>query len=422
MRALSLSKEFCPFKDFQKLNPRYLLAAAHPLDKILEDVTSQASPQVKMSGGNDVEKPRGLTSTAMLVLAFLALQNCIKNIVMRAAVRGQSQFLYSAAVIATEALKLVASTAWILFIDGGSLSSICRFLTREWRRTCLLAVPAAIYNLQKTLEYVALGNLNAAVFAVLVQTKLFTTAICAVLLMGKSLRKAQVISLALLTVGCVLAQLDSSAKCDDVADASVENQGNKFIGVVATLMISFSSGFASVYTEKVIKASDKQQNPEDSKIDAEVGTVVTLKEDQQKLLPVVGEIRPPQPAQKPKPHFGLAYTQIQLAVASLVIEGLWAGATDYSKIMEHGLWYGFGYNAWLAVSMTALGGIAVAAVLKFADAILKGYATAISVVLTGLASHVLFGTVLRVEYALGMINVMAAMVLYNSTNLNLKAF
>ena len=341
----------------------------------------------------DEERPSEMSKTAMMVLAFLALQNCIKNIVMRAAVRGTGpQFLYSAAVLATEGLKVVAAGLWVFLVDGGSLRSIIRYLRLEWKKTLLLTVPAAIYNLQKTLEYVALRNLNAAVFSVLVQTKLFATAICAVALMGKTLRRAQVISLVLLTVGCVLAQIQK-ATCPDANGATEGEEvgaviGNKIVGVAATLTIAFSSGFASVYTEKVIKAADANK---------------TSDSDQQK----------PQ---------GLAYTQIQLAVSSLAIEGLWAAATDFGEIQTRGLWYGFGWEAWLAVSMTAIGGLAVAAVLKFADAILKGYATAISVVLTGLASHVLFGTVLRVEYALGMINVMAAMVLYNSTNLNLKAF
>ena len=48
-----------------------------------------------------------------------------------------------------------------------------------------------------------------------------------------------------------------------------------------------------------------------------------------------------------------------------------------------------------------------AAVLKYADAVLSGYATAISVLLTGVLSMVLFGTELRRSTAaLGMTNVL----------------
>lgn len=60
----------------------------------------------------------------------------------------------------------------------------------------------------------------------------------------------------------------------------------------------------------------------------------------------------------------------------------------------------------------------VAGVLKFADAVLKGYATAISVMLTGIFSYVFFGTTLSVEYVLGMVNVIASVILYNAKNLD----
>ena len=68
-------------------------------------------------------------------------------------------------------------------------------------------VPAAVYNFQQMLEYVALKNLDPALFAVLVQSKLLTTAIFRASLMGMRLRRSQVVSLLLLTTGVMLAQL-----------------------------------------------------------------------------------------------------------------------------------------------------------------------------------------------------------------------
>ena len=57
-------------------------------------------------------------------------------------------------------------------------------------------------------------------------------------------------------------------------------------------------------------------------------------------------------------------------------------------------------------------------VLKFADAVLKGYATAISVVLTGVLSMVLFGTELNILYFLGIGNVVCAVFLYSAKDLD----
>uniref|UniRef100_A0A7S3NJJ0 Uncharacterized protein n=1 Tax=Aureoumbra lagunensis TaxID=44058 RepID=A0A7S3NJJ0_9STRA len=340
---------------------------------------------------------------------------------MRAAVRGKADFLYSAAVIATEGMKCVASAIWIFVIDNQSIGSIFCFLKSEWRGTLLLTVPAVLYNFQKTLEYVSLRNLNAATFAVLVQTKLFTTAICAVTFMGRSLRRAQVIALILLVIGCVLAQIDpKSCSTTPISNGEDVTAQNKLIGVIATLSIAFSSGFASVYTEKVIKANDSLSSSERSPDKDSPLPLQQYKNKDSSDIDTDEKVLP-NPEESCKKKFGLAYTQIQLAFASLIIEGIWAILTDFHTIQSQGLWYGFGWEAWLAVSMTALGGIAVAAVLKFADAILKGYATAISVVLTGLVSHFLFGTILNIQYALGMINVLASMVIYNSTTLNDRA-
>ena len=177
----------------------------------------------------DVKAPEGITSAGLKVLALLAVQNCSKNLVMRYAVQDKPDFLYSAAVIGSELTKLTLSMLWILFVDKGTPASIFEFLKRDWWNAVLLAVPAAVYNLQQTLEYVALSNLDAAVFSVLVQSKLICTAIFSVVLMKKvreitelpqrkaivvtllvcsqGLRKSQVISLVLLTCGVMLANI-----------------------------------------------------------------------------------------------------------------------------------------------------------------------------------------------------------------------
>jgi len=330
--------------------------------------------------GQTEQQPRksdGISSTGLKVLALLAVQNCVKNLVTRLAVQGEAHFLYSAAVIATEGTKCTASICYVL-ATGGSPLGIYRYLRAEWRKFLLLMVPAGIYNFQQTLEYVALKNLNPALFSVLVQTKLLTTAIFSAGLMGKRLRRAQVVSLLLLTTGVMLAQL----RPDRHAEAAGESQ---MTGIVATVGIALSSGFASVYTEKVIKRHS---------------------------APAAGGDVPS----------GLAYTQIQLAATSLLIEGTWAFVTDSAAIAEHGLWYGFDHKAAIAAANSAAGGLTVAAVLKFADAVLKGYATAISVLLTGGLSVLFFGTTLSVEYALGMVNVLTSVFLYNAKDLSANAW
>ena len=110
--------------------------------------------------------------------------------------------------------------------------------------------------------------------------------------------------------------------------------------------------------------------------------------------------------------------QAQLAIVSLVILGAYALVQDYDLIVENGFFHNYDAAAAFSSLNSAVGGLIVAAVLKYANSVLKAYATASSVLLTGLASHILFGTELSVFYGLGMINIFIALILYNSKGLD----
>lgn len=328
------------------------------------------------AGDKKKEVPAGvITSTALMVLILLAVQNCSKNLLMRYVMKDQPKFLTSAAVLGSEFTKLSLSVGYILFVQRRSPQTIFRYLKEDMRNTMLLAVPASAYNLQMSLEYVALANLNAAAFSVLVQTKLIFTASFAAAVLRKRLHYAQVISLVLLTAGVMLCNYKGGS-------VDVDTNGNSTKGILATLGIALSSGFASVYTEKVIKGQGSTKR------------AVNIED------------------------YGLAYTQVQLALMSLLTIGVYAIASDFTAIVRDGLFYNFTSAAFASVLMSALGGLIVASVLKYADSVLKGYATAMSVILTGLLSMVLFGTTLSVIYFMGIINVVMAVLLYNAKDLD----
>ena len=95
-----------------------------------------------------------------------------------------------------------------------------------------------------------------------------------------SQHKEELISLVLLTIGVMLCNLK---------DRGAELTGGEMVdssrrGIIATLGIALCSGFASVYTEKVIKAKRNVTQQLPSKSD-----------------------------DSPKGQYGLAYTQVQLA-------------------------------------------------------------------------------------------------------------
>ena len=280
----------------------------------------------------------GISKTGLFVLILMAFVNCSKNLLLRFVMKEHPKFLKSAAVIGIESTKLTLSLLYIALIDKQPLSTAVTFIKRDKRNTLLMGVPAALYCIQGNLEYLALGNLDAAVFSVLVQTKLLATAGCAVLILRKKIKKVQLISLVLLTVGVMLCNMkDNSPNSNNSRRlAEIDKEMDTAKGVIATLCISACSGIASVYTEKVIKAKRN----------------ITTRSEEEKL--------PLQNEQK-QPQYGLAYTQVQLAFVSLVIMGLYCVVMESNDIIEKGFWYGFNSAAYFSILNNALGGLTVAA-------------------------------------------------------------
>jgi UDP-sugar transporter A1/2/3 len=325
-----------------------------------------------------------VSRTGLMVLTLLAVQNCSKNLLMRYVMKDSPKFLTSAAVLLSEFIKLSLSILYIIFIDKKPVQSIFQYLKDDMRNTMLLAIPASAYNLQMSLEYVALANLDAATFSVLVQTKLIFTATFAAAVLKKQLKYIQIISLVLLTVGVMLCNMNNAKPPqagDDNSSSMYAMDSKTTKGITATLGIALSSGFASVYTEKVIKGQRRPSSTSSS-------------------------------------EYGLAYSQVQLALMSLATIGVYACMKDFREIVALGLFHNFSPAAFLSVFNSAIGGLIVAGVLKYADSVLKGYATAISVIFTGLLSMLLFGTQLGIIYFMGIVNVVTAVLLYNGKDLD----
>jgi len=340
-----------------------------------DPLTSARDSQSKPTNDDPPPKPGVITSMGLKVLALLAFQNAFKNILMRFVMKDHAGFLLSTAVIVVELLKLFFSVGYIVLVLKQSPFTVVTFIRSDWKNTLLLVVPATSYSLQMTLEYIAMANIDPASFSVLVQMKMLTTALFFRTILKRRLMKKQFMSLVVLTVGVMLCSMKTGEEVEDKI-------GNKRLGIAATLGIACSSGFASVYTEKVIKTARKTSN--------------VSKE---------GE-------------FGLVHMQAQLAIVSLVILGMYAFIQDFDMIMSNGFFHNYNAAAFCSSLNSAVGGLIVAAVLKYADSVLKGYATAISVVLTGVSSNILFGTELSLFYGMGIVNVIIAVLLYNSSGLD----
>jgi UDP-sugar transporter A1/2/3 len=173
-------------------------------------------------------------------------------------------------------------------------------------------------------------------------------------------------SLLLLTFGVALVQFrddsDSASKEDE--DAIVE----RVLGLTAVAVACVISGIAGVYFEKVLKKST---------------TSVWVR-------------------------------NVQLSFFSLfpaLILGVWW--KDGDGVWEKGFFYGYNSTVVGAIACQAIGGIIVAMVVKYADNILKGFATSISIILSFLASVYLFDFIVTSTFLVGSAFVLASTYLYS---------
>merc|ERR1712224_7430 len=195
--------------------------------------------------------------------------------------------------------------------------------------TLKVAVPGLLYTLQNNLLFVSLSNLSSAVYQVTYQMKILTTAVLSVLILGKALGVSFIQWPREETHGAAVAEAPAAA-------------GNTVVGFVAVLSACCTSGLAGVYLEKILKS----------------GGSIWIR-------------------------------NIQLALFGSVTGLVGAFAQDGDKIMKDGLMQGFSPLVWGVILLQAVGGLVVAAVLKYADSILKCFGNALSIILTSTISVVM---------------------------------
>jgi UDP-sugar transporter A1/2/3 len=321
-------------------------------------------------------------------LFVITLQTALMVVLMRSSRRGEvddeksALYLTSVAVLCNELTKLVASTAIIAYQSGWDIGALRKtfadsLFTIEGLK---MAIPASIYAMQNNLLYIALSNLEAAVFQVTYQLKILTTAVLSYFMLKRRLSRLQCVALLILFVGVVLVQLgESKVKGGGAAAAAAPQRGagslrGQAVGLVCVLISACSSGFAGVYFERVVKTTQ---------------TSVWVR-------------------------------NIQLGSFGAVAAAAAMFAHDGGDVLHGRMFRGFNVLTITIIAVQALGGLITAVVIKYADNILKGFATSISIVLATVASTYLFDFEVSLLFLLGALIVMAAVVLYSVASVRAK--
>ncbi|XP_060061481.1 CMP-sialic acid transporter isoform X1 [Erinaceus europaeus] len=202
-----------------------------------------------------------------------------------------------------------------------------------------LSVPSLVYAVQNNMAFLALSNLDAAVYQVTYQLKIPCTALCTVLMLNRTLSKLQWIAIFMLCGGVTLVQW----KPAQATKVMVEQ--NPLLGFGAIAIAVLCSGFAGVYFEKVLKSSDTS----------------------------------------------LWVRNIQMYLSGIAVTLVGVYLSDGAEIKEKGFFYGYTYYVWFVIFLASVGGLYTSVVVKYTDNIMKGFSAAAAIVLSTIASVVLFG-------------------------------
>jgi len=314
-------------------------------------------------------------------LLSFCLQNSMHPIIMRFAMTEASSLQRantSVILFVTETLKLVLSFLLLLSEGSFSLATAGRTLHEDWLSAPMeslpLAVPAIIYALQNALLQWSAGNLSAALWQVTYQGKILVTAAFSVVLLRKKIKRVQWLAIAIMGLGIAIVQLSKAKekKQDSMGNASEQDPVRGFLMLV---LACCCSGFASVWTERVFK---------------QVGKGASEKKKSVWLQ-----------------NMQLAVFSMALTVVSFEVDVLVGGAD--SSVLK-----GFTLKTWVMAANNAIGGLLVALVIKHADNILRGFASAIATINAAVIAVFCFGFVIRASFGVGTIMVIGSTLLYGS--------
>jgi solute carrier family 35 (UDP-sugar transporter), member A1/2/3 len=161
--------------------------------------------------------------------------------------------------------------------------------------------------------------------------------------------------------------MQSVSNSKKASSTDTSQQKNAIFGLICIVLACSLSGLAGVYFEKILKNS----------------------------------------------KVSIWVRNIQLGTFGSFFALLTAAISDFEAIRTNGFFHGYTFSVWINIIIQSAGGLIVAVVIKYADNILKGFATSIAIIVSCLASAYIFGTIIDGIFVLGTTLVVISVVLYS---------
>uniref|UniRef100_A0A7S2UCA2 Uncharacterized protein n=1 Tax=Attheya septentrionalis TaxID=420275 RepID=A0A7S2UCA2_9STRA len=335
---------------------------------------------------SDIDTTRRSNSNSfkLCLLALMVLQNSSIVLIVRYTRDSKNAadlYVVNHLILICEALKFFLSCALEYNVTNGQLYKSFKTNICDAPQDALkIIIPSLLYFVQNTLFYVALSNLSAILFQVTYQMKLLVTAVVSVIMLERKYSSKQWICLTTLGLGVAAVVLGVAE--EEPLEESDKPEQSLFTGLAAVACACLCSAFAGVYFEKVLK---KPASSDDEK---------------SKALPVSLWMR----------NIQMAFFSVCIAYISK-FGNYGINEVDSSKPFCHG----FNIWVWAVVVLQAGGGLLIAAIIKYADNVLKGLATGVSVVTSTACSMILFGTPLTLpQFLIGAIVIFGSVFFFSN--------
>eukprot|EP00927_Polykrikos_kofoidii_P053271 TRINITY_DN4760_c0_g1_i2.p1 TRINITY_DN4760_c0_g1~~TRINITY_DN4760_c0_g1_i2.p1 ORF type:complete len:369 (-),score=51.91 TRINITY_DN4760_c0_g1_i2:202-1308(-) len=241
---------------------------------------------------------------------------------------GRIEYNTMVSTMCSELLKSFISLAF-LFATGDY-----KHASLDIRSALEYAVPAVIYAINNNLAFVILTYVDTTTFQLLSQMKIAFTGLLFRFILGRDLAGYQYLAIWQLSCGAAVSQIPVCIG---------ELHGTSFMGLVLSVISCILSALGGIYTEKLMKSKGKSSIHWQNCILYFWGIVMNL----------VGA------------HSGMNMTKDAVASPEMT-----------------GLFHGFNTWGYVLILNNALNGLAISAILKYADNIARVYAHAVSMIVT----------------------------------------
>ena len=311
------------------------------------------------------KSPRMLGSK-VVVLTLLLFQNTGYTLLRRYSMATlREAYDPQMVLLMGEVFKLVFSAFAIRGERRKASEAVGSHLSSLALRSGKMLALALIYGAMNILSYVAIKRIDAGVFTVCAQLKILTTAAFSTTFLRRSISSVKWRALLQLVLGCILVTVPQ------LSNRSELQSKDHLLGLAAVLVEVTLSGFASVYFEKVVKASDDNMTVWDR--------------------------------------------NFQLALHSIAIYILYHALLPADNNLvgnNNNPFHDFSNVAWALALLSGGGGLLVALTVKIADSVVKTLAISAAIVTSTLASHFLLEGPLTLIIATGAAIVALAVLNY----------